>query len=189
MARSWSKADSPSPAPVPATAARQALLLLAISIAVTGVRWVAVPPRLSLQADRVDYEIEYAAPLVDAAGARKLYDAGIHLFIDTREGGAELVDTVPGAFVIRASSFDDDMLALLDTIVPEDKFVLFGDGSLAVTNNIAARLIARGYPEVTLLKGGLGAWRAAGGPTAPRATTAPAAPEDGDAAPADGVTP
>lgn len=143
-------------------------MLLAVSAALTAGRWALVAPRLSLKADPVDYEIEYAAPLVDVAQARKLYDAGIHLFIDTREAGPEVVDTVPGAFVIRASAFDDDLLTLLETIVPEDKFILFGDGSLAVANNIAARLIARGYPEVSLLKGGLGAWRAAAGPTAPR---------------------
>lgn len=168
MSRSWSRAAAPSPGSPLATAARQALVLLAVSAALTAGRWALVAPRLSLRADPVDYEIEYAAPLVDVAQARTFYDAGIHLFIDTREAGPEVVDTVPGAFVIRASAFDNDLLALLETIVPEDKFVLFGDGSLAVANNIAARLIARGYPEVSLLKGGLGAWRAAGGPTAPR---------------------
>jgi rhodanese-related sulfurtransferase len=168
MARSWSQAAAPSPGSPLATAARQALLLLAISAALTAGRWALVAPRLSLRADPVDYEIEYAAPLVDVAQARKLYDAGIHLFIDTRESGPEVTDTVPGAFVVRASAFDDDMLALIDTLVPEDKLILFGDGSLAVANNIASRLIAHGYPEVSLLKGGLGAWRAAGGPTSPR---------------------
>lgn len=168
MARPWSKSDAASPGFPLAASARQALLLLALSVVLAAVRWVGVGPRLPLVADRADYEIEYAAPLLDAAEARKLYDAGIHLFIDTREDDAGAVDTVPGAFVIRASRFDDDMLALLDTIVPDDKFILFGDGSLAVTNNVAARLIARGYPEVSLLKGGLGAWRAAGGPVAPK---------------------
>ncbi len=168
MGRSWSQAAQSSPGNTLATAARQALLLLAISVALTAGRWALVGPRLALKADPADYEMEYAAPLLDAAQARRFYDEGVHLFIDTREAGPETVETIPGAFVIRAGSFDDDMLALLDTLVPEDKLILFGDGSLAVANNIASRLIARGYPEVSLLKGGLGAWRAAGGPTSPR---------------------
>jgi rhodanese-related sulfurtransferase len=173
MTRSWSRAAAPSPGPALATAARQALLLLAISAVLAAARWAVVPPRLSLKADPVDYEMEYAAPLVNVAEARRLYDEGIHLFIDTRESSPEVVDTIPGAFVIRAGAFDDDMRALLDTIVPEDKFILFGDGNLAVANNIASRLIARGYPEVSLLKGGLGAWRAAGGPISANRETAP----------------
>jgi rhodanese-related sulfurtransferase len=151
-----------------ATVARQALLLLALSTALAAGHWAFLGERLPLKADADDYELELAAPLIAVAQARRSYDEGVHLFIDTREAGPDIEDTVPGAFLIRPGSFDDDMLALLNIIVPEDRLILFGDGSLALANNVAARLIQRGYANVEILKGGLGAWRAAGGPLSPR---------------------
>ncbi len=168
MARTWSQAEGSSARPSLSAAVRQALLLLALSAALATGRWAFVGERLPLMADAADYELELAAPLIDVAQARRYYDEGVHLFIDTRASGPGIADSVPGAFVIRPGSFDDDMLALLDIIVPEDRLILFGDGSLALANNVASRLLQRGYPNVELLKGGLGAWRAAGGPLSPR---------------------
>ena len=157
-----------------AVAWRQAVLMLAISLALATARWAFVGERLPLGADPQDYELELAAPLIEVAEARRLYDEGIHLFIDTRAVGPGVEDTVPGAFIIRADTFDDDLLALLDIVVPEDRFILFGDGSLAVASSVASRLIQRGYADVRLLKGGLSAWRDAGGPlSARRAEVAP----------------
>jgi rhodanese-related sulfurtransferase len=141
---------------------------MALSAVLAGGNWAFVGGRLPLKADATAYELELAAPLIEVEQARRSYDEGIHLFIDTREAGPGVEDTVPGAFVIRPGSFDDDMRALLDIMVPEDQLILFGDGSLALANNVAARLIQRGYPNVELLNGGLGAWRAAGGPLSPR---------------------
>ncbi|MDP2093102.1 MAG: TSUP family transporter, partial [Hydrogenophaga sp.] len=63
---------------------------------------------------------------------------------------------------VRPDAFDDDLLALLDIITPEDRLVLYGDGNLAVANNVAARLGQRGYANVELLRGGLAAWREPG---------------------------
>lgn len=179
MARTWSGADNhAAPSPLRA-AARQALLLLALSAALATARWAAWPPRLPLVADAADYELDLSAPLVDVATARRHYDAGLHLFIDTREEGPEAAEAVPGAFTVRPGSFDDDMLALLDIIVPEDQLVLYGDGNLAQANNVAARLVQRGYANVELLKGGLSAWRAAGGPVSPRQPASVSPPADG----------
>lgn len=177
MARTWSGA-SPSAAPPPLrVAARQAVFLLVLGVALAAVRWAAWPPRLPLVADATVYELELSAPLVDVDQARRYFDEGMHLFIDTREYGSGAQDAVPGAFSLRPDAFDDDLLALLDIITPEDRLVLYGDGNLAVANNVAARLGQRGYANVELLKGGLAAWREGGGPVSPRqpapATEAP----------------
>ena len=172
MTRLWSGAASSARPSPPALVARQALLVLAVSAAVAAGRWAWPGPRLPLRADRADYEIELSAPLLDVQTARRYYDEGVHLFIDTREPGPAVTERVPGAFFIRPATFDDDVRALLDVIVPEDSFILYGDGNLALANNVAARLLQRGYPHVSLLKGGLTAWRAAGGPV-----SALAAPE------------
>ncbi len=169
MARVWSGAAPMARRSPLVSAARQALLVLGVSVLVAAGRWAWPGPRLPLRADRADYEIELAAPLLDVDTARRFYDEGVHLFIDTREPGPGVVERVPGAFFIRPGSFDDDVRALLDVIVPEDRFILYGDGNLAPTSNVASRLIQRGYPNVELLKGGLTGWRAAGGPVSPLA--------------------
>ena len=169
MKRVWSGAAPAARRSPLALVTRQALLVLGLSAAVAAGRWAWPGPRLSLRADRADYEIELAAPLLDVATARRHYDAGVHLFIDTREPGPTVTERVPGAFFIRSNTFDDDVRALLDVIVPEDRFILYGDGNLAPANSVGERLIQRGYPNVELLKGGLAAWRAAGGPVSPLA--------------------
>ena len=51
-------------------------------------------------------------------------------------------------------------------LAPERPVVLYdekGDGDL--TQQIAAKLTASGFPDVRILKGGFAAWEAAGGPT------------------------
>ena len=168
MSRTWSGATSPAARPPLVTAARQALLVLALGAVLAAGRWAAWGPRLPLRADPADYELELSAPLVDVAQARRFYDEGLHLFIDTREEGPAAAETVPGAFTVRPGSFDDDLFALLDIVSPDEQLVLFGDGNLALANNVASRFVQRGYPNVMLLKGGLSAWRQAGGPLSAR---------------------
>lgn len=168
MTRTWSGASQPAARPPLQAAARQAAFLLLLAVALAAARWAAWPPRLPLAADPAAYELDLSAPLVEVAVARGYFDEGAHLFIDTREHGADAAESVPGAFTLRPGSFDDDLLALLDIVTPDMRLVLFGDGNLALANNVAARLHQRGYANVELLKGGLAAWRAGGGPVSPR---------------------
>jgi rhodanese-related sulfurtransferase len=144
---------------------REAGLLLLVSVVAAGGWWARQPDPLPLAADPAVYRLELAAPLVDVAQALAHYDEGLHLFVDTRvETGGE---TIPGALFIREATFDDDLLANFDFLFPEDQLVLFGDGDLTRTSNVAGRLIDRGYANVEILQGGLGAWKKAGGNTAP----------------------
>jgi rhodanese-related sulfurtransferase len=149
---------------------RQAVLLLLASVVLAAGVWAARPDRLPLAADPAVYELELAAPLMDTGEARERFDEGLYLFIDTRPDAREPMVTVPGAFVIRSASFDDDLLAVFDFLLPEDQLILFGDGDLAGTNNVAVKLQGRGYANLSLLQGGLRAWREAGGPVSPRTT-------------------
>lgn len=142
---------------------KEAGLLLLIAVAATALSWYLHPGGLPWQADPVAYELELAAPLLGTDEALLLYDQGIHLFIDTRVHGEGEFETVPGAFFIREATFDDDLLEYFDFMTPEDYLILFGDGDLFPVSNLAARLEARGYPNLLILKGGLGAWKKAGG--------------------------
>lgn len=142
---------------------REAGLLLLISLLVTGVSWFLRSDGLPLTADPAGYELELAAPLVRIDQALALYEEGEYLFVDARSFVEVEFQTIPGAFFIRQDTFDDDLLGYFDFMGPEDHFILFGDGNLLPISNIAARMMERGYENVFILKGGLEAWRAAGG--------------------------
>ena len=142
---------------------RQAVILFLTALVLTAVSWALRPDRLPLLADPTVYDLELSAPLVDMDAALELFDLGDYLFLDTRAVDPGTVDTISGAFTLRAASFDDDLLALSDILLPEDPLLLFGDGDLSQVSNIAARLQTRGYQNLVILKGGLDGWRLAGG--------------------------
>lgn len=142
---------------------REAGLLLLVAVILTAASWSLRPEKLPLQADPLTYELELAAPLIDPSDALLLYDEGIHLFIDSRPRPAGAFDTVPGAIFISEENFDDDLLEYFDFMTPEDYLILFGDGDLFSVSNLAVRFQERGYENLLILKGGLGAWRKAGG--------------------------
>ena len=157
-------AGSSTPAPFTWSASlREAGFLLLVAAAVTALSWVLRPDALPLRADPKVYEIELAAPLADIPEALVLYEEGEHLFIDVRPAAEGDFETIPGAFFIREESFDDDLLEYFDFMTTEDHLILFGDGDLFLVSNLAARLLDRGYTNLLILDGGLGAWKKAGG--------------------------
>jgi len=141
----------------------EAGLVLAIALVAALASWLARTPRLPLAAERAVYEFELKQPLIAAAAALAHYEAGSHLFVDTRAGLAAGAPRIPGALILRPEQFDDDLAAIIDFIAPEDPIVLYGD-RLQAAAAVAGRLAERGYLELSLLDGGLGAWEAAGGP-------------------------
>ncbi len=153
---------------------KEAGVLLVVALAATAISWALRPDRLPLRADPAFYELELDAPLIDPESALALYQAGDHLFIDTRPVPEDSLPTIPGALPIRAGSFDDDLLDLFDFLSPDDPLILFGDGDLLPVSNIAGRLRERGYKDIQILRGGMGAWIKAGGPT-----TRPASSKEG----------
>lgn len=142
---------------------REAGLLLLVSLLLAGVSWLVRTPRLPLRADESDYAIRVDFPVVPAADALGFYDANSHIFIDARPG-ADDHDAIPGSMAVRQDSFDDDLLEIHDFLMPEDPLLLYGDGNLLALAAVAARLQERGYSDLTLMEGGLVAWRKAGGP-------------------------
>jgi rhodanese-related sulfurtransferase len=136
--------------------------VLLVAVAAAALLWIVRPDRLSLRADPQYYVSDLAAPLVTVAEARELYEAGSHAFVDTRPGAA--AGGIPGAFRVREDSFADDLYEQRDFLFPEDPLILYGDGNIQQVSAIAARLQERGFADVQILRGGLSAWRAAGGP-------------------------
>ncbi len=143
---------------------REAGLLLLVSLLLAGASWLVRTPRLPLQADEDDYAIRVDFPVVTVADALGFYDANSHIFIDARPAAGEDA-AIPGAMAVRQNTFDDDLLEIHDFLMPEDPLLLYGDGNLLALAAVAARLQERGYSDLTLMEGGLVAWRKAGGPT------------------------
>jgi rhodanese-related sulfurtransferase len=143
---------------------RQGLVLLAVTLALATALWLARPDRLPLRADTAFYTAELSAPLITPDEALADYDDGTHIFLDARadadSGG------IPGALPLREGSFDDDLYAVRDFVFAEDPLIVYGDGNLQSVSVVAARLQERGYRSVFILRGGLEAWRRAGGPLA-----------------------
>ncbi len=145
-------------------ALRESALLLAAALLCAAAAWAARSPRLPLRADARRYALDLEFPVLDAARALEAYRANAALFVDVRADGEHGPEHIPGAFTLRAATFDDDLLAIHDFLTPGDPLVLYGDGNLLVSGAIAARLKSRGFSEVRLMAGDLDAWRRAGGP-------------------------
>lgn len=152
---------------------REAGALLAGAVVLAAVVWALRPGRLPLAVDPRVYEQDLPAPVVTVKRALELYDEGSALFIDTREDVSGPTPCVPGAFFVRESTFDDDLYAARDWIYPEDTLVLYGSGDLIRVGSVAARLLERGYPNVSIMGGGLEAWRRAGGEVVTREEEGP----------------
>ena len=142
---------------------KEAGLLILVAAGLTVVSWQARTEPLPLLADPTVYELELTAPVIEISTALDLFDEGAHLFIDTRSGQSGNEPTIAAAFIIRESSFDDDLLVLFDDLFPEDPVILFGNGDLVGTNNVAGRLQARGFTDIQILRGGMQGWLSAGG--------------------------
>jgi hypothetical protein len=142
---------------------REAALVCGLALAIAATTWLIRPTKVPLRAATAVYDLELAAALISPADARTLYDAGSHLFIDTRPVGTT-TETIPGALAVREASFDDDLYAHMEFLYPEDPVVLFGDGNLLIASAVAARLLERDFADVTIMGGDLESWRRMGGP-------------------------
>ena len=142
---------------------RETARVLLLAVVLAALSWALRPPRLPLVADLTAYELEIDAAVVTPAEAVALYAANEHVLVDFRGGDAPQPG-LPGAFPVRADRFDADMLELFDFFKPDlPPLLLLGDGNLVVAGNLSERLGAVGFEDVTVVRGDVAAWRAAGG--------------------------
>lgn len=90
-------------------------------------------------------------------------------FIDARTDAERTVGTVEGALHLETRDFITGMSAqVLNQIDRAFPVIIFcGGGECDASENVAQRLIGRGYTEVYIMHEGFGAWEAAGHPTEP----------------------
>jgi rhodanese-related sulfurtransferase len=137
-------------------------LLLVAALLAAGA-WALRTPRLSLQATAAFYEVKLAAPAIGVDQALQFYAEDSCLFIDIRPDSDQALGCIPGALPVRTDTFADDLYALSDFLYPQDKLVLYGTDDLPAVSEVAARFIDRGYENITIMRGGIAAWRRAGG--------------------------
>ena len=154
---------APGRPPLAKALLKEGSLILLIAVLLTGATWMLRPQKLPVLADPAVYDLELEAPVVELGPAQEFFAEGAHLFVDTRPGDPRGRDTIAGALVLRENSFDDDLLALFDILYPEDPIIVFGQGDMTGPNNVAGKLLARGYNHVQILRGGVKAWQDAGG--------------------------
>ncbi|MBC8366352.1 rhodanese-like domain-containing protein [bacterium] len=140
----------------------ETLLLAVLTLVAMGLSWLVRTPRFPLVAEISDYEMDLDYPVFAAHDCVAFYEAGTHLFIDTRNL-ASPAPYIPGAFSISLDSFDEDLRQVFDFIYPEDALLLYGDGRLQATAAVAARFEERGYKVEGIMRGGIEAWHKAGG--------------------------
>jgi|GEM_PF-6821595 len=124
----------------------------------------AAPPTPVVDSSDADLPDYY----VSVARAFELWDEGMP-FLDARTDAERVVGTVEGAFHLETKDFigirADQVLAQVDPAFP---VVIFcAGGECDASENVAQRLIGRGYAEVYIMHEGFGAWEAAGHPTEP----------------------
>ena len=161
-----------------AASCREAALLLLVAAVATAVTWAFRDDPLPLTADRDFYELEAPAPMVEIGQALPLFDEGDRLFIDSRPDHDAGRTTIPGAFRIRSKSFDDDLYELADIVYPEDPVILFGSGDLRETVFLAELLLARGFEDVLIMRGGVTEWQNQGGEVSTQTTGSDSPPEE-----------
>jgi rhodanese-related sulfurtransferase len=90
---------------------------------------------------------------------KALLDAGKVLLVDVREPDEYAAERIPGAVLYPLSTFDSTALP-----PDESRGVVFHCGSGKRSMLAAHQRKEGGYPEVTHMKGGIAAWKAAGLP-------------------------
>jgi rhodanese-related sulfurtransferase len=105
---------------------------------------------------------------ISVARAYELWDQGMP-FLDARTDAEREVGTVEGAFHLETRHFitgmSDQVLAQIEPAFPV--IVFCAGGECDASENVAQRLIGRGFTEVYIMHEGFGAWEAAGHPTEP----------------------
>jgi sulfur transfer complex TusBCD TusB component (DsrH family) len=145
---------------------REALLLIGVSLVLAAASWFVRTPRVPLVADMELYSLDLGVPVITPADAVPLFEAGVHMFVDTRADAADLA-TIPGCFIIRQDTFDDDLREVFDFLHPDDPLILYGDGNLLMLSPVLERLKARGYTDMQVMRGDPAAFRDAGGELSP----------------------
>lgn len=100
--------------------------------------------------------------------AYELWEEGMP-FVDARTDAERVVGTIEGAFHLETRHFISGMSAqVLAQLEPSFPVIVFcAGGECDASENVAQRLIGRGYAEVYIMHDGFGAWEAAGHPTEP----------------------
>jgi rhodanese-related sulfurtransferase len=106
------------------------------------------------------------ARIVFLSEARRLFEEGNFVFIDTRDEAAFLREHIEGALSLPASDFAE-LYPELTVWTAGQPLLLYGaSGNLLTADDVAQQLHTAGMQDLRMLAEGLGGWKARGYPTA-----------------------
>jgi rhodanese-related sulfurtransferase len=106
------------------------------------------------------------ARVVFLSEARRLFEAGAYVFVDTRDEAAFLHEHIEGALSLPASDFAA-LYPELTVWTGGQPLLLYGaSGNLLSADDVAQQLYTAGMRDVRLLAEGIGEWKARGYPIA-----------------------
>jgi len=115
------------------------------------------PTELTLQGVKV--------PLLDAKQARKLFDDGQAIFLDTRGKEDYLQSHVKGALLLPDKTKEEHFPQVQPLLPEESKIVLYCHGpDCEMAEHVAGFLVQWGYKNLTIMTSGFPAWEEAGYP-------------------------
>lgn len=150
-------------------AAFQAGILLAAALAAGFAANTAGPRRIpwtgSLAA-RLEAEARKSGiVLVSAAEAKAALDAGTHLLLDARAPAEHAVRRIPWSISLPWRTVEASIETVGPMLDPGRRLLVYCRGAACDEGLLLARYLrARGHTNVTLIAGGMEAWRAAGLP-------------------------
>ncbi len=115
--------------------------------------------------------------LMSAAEAKAALDAGTHLLLDARAPADYAARRIPWAISLPWRTVDASMEAVAPMLDPGRRLIVYCRGAACDEGLLLARhLRTRGHANVSLITGGIEAWRAAGLPVESDAPERGAAP-------------
>ncbi len=105
-------------------------------------------------------------PAIDVDWAKLRYDTGTSLFVDARPPEFFRQRHIPGAINLPPTLFDFVYMMKLNTLDQNKEIIVYGRNvSRLYDEEVAFKLVSRGFVNVRLLSGGLSAWRKRGHPS------------------------
>jgi len=105
-------------------------------------------------------EFPITVPVIDIKTAYQLWNGHKAFFLDARHDRKYMFDHIPGAVNLPAKHITRDWRLLNDTL-RNDIVVTYSDSSDALlADNLAEVLLAKGFTQVYVFKGGLDEWKA-----------------------------
>jgi rhodanese-related sulfurtransferase len=144
----------------------QLLILIAVSVAAAAVANTVHPVGLPWVFNLTQITRDPQTSPVDLAEAKRLFDDGGAVFMDSRPVSEFDAGHIRGAESVPVEEFDDHLDDVLARFSPDRPLVVYCSGEECMSSvHLAEKLVEYGYLDIRVFFGGWPEWKAAGYPT------------------------